>query len=167
MHKILQYDYKLQPEELTSRAPFFYQFPVTHLPWRLWMSIVLYWTRQYTQAAPQRTASLQNPANLWMQTLIPPRNWWTAILQVSRSRWFSIHTSGSNAGPSKLLSMYLTKSKLSPFTSLLCSSEGTCRKLQVYKCGWRWEIQWNASLKQCNRLYTWDWIEINRTLFPG
>uniref|UniRef100_A0A0A9G478 Uncharacterized protein n=1 Tax=Arundo donax TaxID=35708 RepID=A0A0A9G478_ARUDO len=43
----------------------------------------------------------------------------------SSANCFFAESSGISDGPSKLLSMYLTKSKLSPLTWLLCSSAGT------------------------------------------
>lgn len=42
-------------------------------------------------------------------------------------------TSGNSEGPSKLLSMYLIKSRLSPLTSLLCSSDGTCIQIAFHQ----------------------------------
>lgn len=39
-------------------------------------------------------------------------------------------TSGNSEGPSKLMSIYLIKSRLSTLISLLCSNDGTCIQIQ-------------------------------------
>lgn len=101
-----------------------HQFHLQHPLLKKMHSAWSQWTYQCKKASLLRTFSWQDPKDCKrltikiMQTKIDNTMVWKSCSQL---------TSGRREGPSKLLSMYLIRSKLSPLISLLCSNEGTCK----------------------------------------
>lgn len=96
-----------------------HQLHLLHLwMWNLWIC----WMNQSRKTTPLQILSLQDPVvhSLNNNYIFQWRDQTRDIESALNLTW------GKNDRPSKWPSIHLIKSRDTPFTSLLCSSEGTC-----------------------------------------
>ena len=90
------------------------------LMWNYWLC----WMNQCRKTTPLQIPSLQDPM-VHSLNINYPFQWRPHTNDIEDNLNL---TSGKSDGSSKWQSIYLIKSRDSPFTSLLCSSEGTCTR---------------------------------------